>query len=167
MGIKVQIHLVHSLEIAKGVGSPIEIDKVTLSGKSGKFARVHIDVDFAKEYPSSLWATCGKRNLQGEILYEFILLFFSHCSIVGHVIDRCILVTKALYFKQKEQYNKNKREQDPGNFKRDQDRITLQEKKVDENTNTLEKFYVDNFKKRKGKNHVSEVNSSTVVGSMA
>ncbi|XP_062014597.1 uncharacterized protein LOC133745056 [Rosa rugosa] len=84
------------MEIARGVGTPLQIDKATRERQFGYFARVLIDVDLAGELPPSLMVERETHCFQIEVVYENVC---THCGRVGHMADQC----RALKSSNKEQ----------------------------------------------------------------
>ncbi|KAM7496923.1 hypothetical protein LguiA_021337 [Lonicera macranthoides] len=77
------------LEIARGVGVPLQMDSTTKNRRFGHFARVLVDVDMAGNLPSVLWVERKGHGFRVEITYEKLPLFCSGCGIVGHSFTNC------------------------------------------------------------------------------
>jgi hypothetical protein len=74
------------MEIARGVGTPLLIDKATKERQFGYFARVFVDVDLAGELPSSLMVEREAHCFPIEVVYENLC---AHCRMVDHTVDHC------------------------------------------------------------------------------
>ncbi|XP_050376340.1 uncharacterized protein LOC126793761 [Argentina anserina] len=79
-------HPRHLMEIARGVGTPLQLDKATKEREFGYYARVLVDVDLANELPSSLMVKREAHCFPIEIVYENMC---TYCGMVGHMADRC------------------------------------------------------------------------------
>ncbi|KAL6212154.1 hypothetical protein ACLB2K_017375 [Fragaria x ananassa] len=79
-------HPQHLMEIAHGVGTPLQLDKATKEREFGYYARVLVDVDLARDLPSSLMIERENHCFPIEVIYENLC---SHCGLVGHSADRC------------------------------------------------------------------------------
>ncbi|XP_024190398.1 uncharacterized protein LOC112194381 [Rosa chinensis] len=79
-------HPQHLIEIARGVGTPLQLDRATKEREFGYFARVLVDVDLAGDFPSTLMVERESHGFPIEVIYENM---FENCGIVGHTMDRC------------------------------------------------------------------------------
>ncbi|XP_050368905.1 uncharacterized protein LOC126787003 [Argentina anserina] len=79
-------HPRHLMEIARGLGTPLQLDKATKEHEFGYYARVLVDVDLANELPSSLMVEREAHCFPIEIVCENMC---SYCGMVGHMTDRC------------------------------------------------------------------------------
>lgn len=79
-------HPQHLMEIARGVGTPLQIDRATKEREFGYFARVLVDVVLAGNLPSCLMVERENHCFPIEVIYENMC---DNCGIVGHTIDRC------------------------------------------------------------------------------
>ncbi|XP_024163836.1 uncharacterized protein LOC112170762 [Rosa chinensis] len=79
-------HQQHLMEIARGVGTPLQIDKATRERQFGYFARVLIDVDLAGDLPPTLMVERETHCFPIEVVYENVC---THCGRVGHMVDQC------------------------------------------------------------------------------
>ncbi|XP_062010594.1 uncharacterized protein LOC133726979 [Rosa rugosa] len=79
-------HPQHLMEIARGVGTPLQLDRATKEREFGYYARVLVDVDLASELPTSVMVERESLCFPIEIIYENKC---THCGIVGHMVDRC------------------------------------------------------------------------------
>ena len=79
-------HPRHLMEIARGVGTPLQLDKATKEREFGYYARILVDVDLANELPSSLIVKREAHCFPIEIVYENMC---THCGMVEHMVDRC------------------------------------------------------------------------------
>ncbi|XP_062017271.1 uncharacterized protein LOC133733635 [Rosa rugosa] len=73
------------MEIAHGVGTPLQLDRATKELEFGYYARVLVDVDLARELPSSLMIERENHCFPIEVVYENLC---THCGLVGHTADR-------------------------------------------------------------------------------
>ncbi|KAL6178033.1 hypothetical protein ACLB2K_049553 [Fragaria x ananassa] len=79
-------HQQHLMEIARGVGTPLQIDKSTKERQFGYFARVLVDVDLAGDLPPSLMVERESHCFSIDIVYENMC---THCGKAGHMADHC------------------------------------------------------------------------------
>ncbi|XP_024178903.1 uncharacterized protein LOC112184899 [Rosa chinensis] len=79
-------HPQHLMEIARGVGTPLQLDRATKEREFGYFARVLVDVDMAGNLPSSLMVERETHCFPVDVVYENMC---DNCGLVGHTIDRC------------------------------------------------------------------------------
>lgn len=63
-------HPQHLMEIARGVGTPLQLDKATKEREFGYFARVLVDVDLAGNLPSSLMVERETHCFPIDVVYE-------------------------------------------------------------------------------------------------
>ncbi|KAM2866225.1 hypothetical protein COP2_022299 [Malus domestica] len=82
-------HPRHLLEIARGVGTPLQLDKATKERQFGYYARALVDVDLAVDLPSSIMVEREGHSFPIDIVYEKLPDKCNHCGILGHTIDRC------------------------------------------------------------------------------
>ena len=75
--------------IAKGIGSPLKIDKATLEGDFGHYARILIDVVLSKNLQESIILERDGHSFFVNIEYENLPDFCSHCQSVGHAVINC------------------------------------------------------------------------------
>ncbi|XP_050378170.1 uncharacterized protein LOC126795363 [Argentina anserina] len=71
-------HSRHLMEIARGVGTPLQLDKATKEREFGYNACMLLDVDLANELPSSLMVEREEYCFPIEIVYENMC---THCVI--------------------------------------------------------------------------------------
>ncbi|KAF5206115.1 hypothetical protein FRX31_004300 [Thalictrum thalictroides] len=78
------------MSIAKGVGCPIGVDKVTAERELGFYANVLIDLDLSKSLPNQILVEVddGEEFLQ-EIAYPALPKFCPHCQAIGHSKNEC------------------------------------------------------------------------------
>ncbi|KAL6212117.1 hypothetical protein ACLB2K_017338 [Fragaria x ananassa] len=79
-------HQQHLMEIARGVGTPLQIDKATKDRQFGYFARVLVDVNLADDLPSSVMVERETHCFPIDIVYENMC---THCGRVGHMANNC------------------------------------------------------------------------------
>ncbi|KAL6206463.1 hypothetical protein ACLB2K_023711 [Fragaria x ananassa] len=79
-------HPQHLMEIARGVGTPLQLDRATIEREFGYYARVLVDVDVASDLPSSLMVERETHCFPIEVVYENMC---TRCRIVGHTSNRC------------------------------------------------------------------------------
>lgn len=53
------------LNIARGIGMPLKIDRLTLDWYQGMFARVYVDVDLSKSLPERILVTL--KNIEKSV----------------------------------------------------------------------------------------------------
>ncbi|KAM1171914.1 hypothetical protein ACFXTH_022219 [Malus domestica] len=82
-------HPRHLLEIARGVGTPLQLDKATKERQFGYYARALVDVDLAVDLPSSIMVEREGHSFPIDIVYEKLPDKCNHCGILGHTVDRC------------------------------------------------------------------------------
>ncbi|KAL5699253.1 hypothetical protein ACHQM5_030183 [Ranunculus cassubicifolius] len=78
------------MRIGKGVGTPVGVDKKTISRDFGYFANVLIDVDFSKPIPEFI----NVREEDGLQFAQEVFIpkkpqFCTHCKSVGHGLYNC------------------------------------------------------------------------------
>lgn len=76
-------------DIAKGIGTPLRIDKKTLDKELGLYARILVDVDFAKEIPEQILIQRKDFEFFVYIEYERCPSFCKQCGVVGHELSQC------------------------------------------------------------------------------
>ena len=74
------------MEIARGVGTPLQLDRATKEREFGYFARILVDVDIASDLPNTLMVERESHCFPVEVMYENLC---SNCGVVGHNSDRC------------------------------------------------------------------------------
>ncbi|KAL6139471.1 hypothetical protein ACLB2K_057775 [Fragaria x ananassa] len=74
------------MEIAWGVGTPLQIDKSTKERQFEYFARVLVDVDLAGDLPPSLMVERESHCFSIDVVYENMC---THCGKAGHMADHC------------------------------------------------------------------------------
>ena len=74
------------MEIARGVGTPLQLDRVTKEREFGYFARILVDVDIASDLPNTLMVERESHCFPVEVMYENLC---SNCGVVGHNSDCC------------------------------------------------------------------------------
>ncbi|XP_061995872.1 uncharacterized protein LOC133713830 [Rosa rugosa] len=84
-------HSQHLMEIARGVGTPLQLDMATKEKAFGYFAKVLVDVDLASNLPSSLMVERENHCFPIEVIYENMC---DNCGMVGHIIDHCKCMIK-------------------------------------------------------------------------
>jgi len=76
-------------EIASGLGTPLTIDKATLSRKFGLYARVMVDVDLSSQLSDSVVVESEGFALPISVQYERKPLFCVQCKMLGHSTQNC------------------------------------------------------------------------------
>ncbi|GLT47075.1 hypothetical protein SLA2020_207950 [Shorea laevis] len=78
------------LYVARKLGNPIKVDRVTLMATRGKFARVCVEIDLRKKLPSSIDLDLEEWP-QSLVLveYEGLHKICFHCGEYGHKEDSC------------------------------------------------------------------------------
>lgn len=87
-------HPRHLMEIARGVGTPLQLDKATKERLYGYYARVLVDVDLAGDLPSSIMVERESHGFSVDIVYENLPPKCNHCGIIGHLVSNCRNLTK-------------------------------------------------------------------------
>ncbi|CAN6716814.1 unnamed protein product [Malus baccata var. baccata] len=82
-------HPRHFLEIARGVGTPLQLDKATNEHQFGYYARALVDVDLAVDLPSSIMVEREGHSCPIDIVYEKLSDKCNHGGILGHTVDHC------------------------------------------------------------------------------
>ncbi|KAK3210549.1 hypothetical protein Dsin_015255 [Dipteronia sinensis] len=79
-----------NLKPAKGIGVPLRLDRATMEGDFGHFARVLMDIDVSTVPPSSLLLERDDSH-SFFISAEYVNLptFYSTCSSIGHFPNAC------------------------------------------------------------------------------
>ncbi|XP_024195688.1 uncharacterized protein LOC112198815 [Rosa chinensis] len=77
------------MEIARGVGTPLQLDRATKERQFGYYARVLVDVDLATDLPSSIMVERENFCFPVEIWYENLPDKCSNCGVIGHSVGRC------------------------------------------------------------------------------
>ena len=77
------------MNVARGVGVPLKIDKATLDGNFGTFARILIDVDLSKELLEYLMIERLGHKFFIGITYENLPDFYKNCCAISHSIATC------------------------------------------------------------------------------
>ncbi|KAM1514066.1 hypothetical protein ACFX11_025890 [Malus domestica] len=82
------------MEIARGVGTPLQLDRATKERLYGYYARVLVDVDLACDLPHSIMVERDSHGFPVDIIYENLPPKCSHCGVVGHLLANCRYVRK-------------------------------------------------------------------------
>lgn len=77
------------MEIARGIGTPLQLDNATRERLYGYFARVLVDVDLTGELPSSIMVERENYGFPVEIVYENLPAQCGHCGLFGHMTTKC------------------------------------------------------------------------------
>lgn len=96
-------HQQHIMEIARGIGIPLQLDVATKEQRFGYYARVLVDVDLLGPLPSSVMVEREHLCFPVGIDYENLPPRCNHCSLIGHETPNCRqLKSKEAQMKQKE-----------------------------------------------------------------
>lgn len=77
-------------KLGSRIGTPLNTDKLTRTMDRVCYARVLIEVDVAKELPTSIPVRCPKGNiLTQEVYYEYIPYYCNDCKVIGHSVEGC------------------------------------------------------------------------------
>lgn len=77
------------MEMARGVGTPLQLDPMTKEGRFGFDARVLVDVDLSKPLPESIMIEREGFAFPVEVVYEKFPPICDYCGIIGHSISSC------------------------------------------------------------------------------
>ncbi|KAK1581724.1 hypothetical protein Q3G72_008459 [Acer saccharum] len=78
------------MEIARGVGIPLQLDQATRDGDYGFNGRVLVDVDLMDNLPSSLMIERDDhRGFTVEVVYENLPNICDKCNMFGHDVAKC------------------------------------------------------------------------------
>ncbi|CAN6708759.1 unnamed protein product [Malus baccata var. baccata] len=82
-------HPRHLMEIASGVGTPLQLDSATRERQYGYYARILVDVNLAGDLPTSLMVERESHGFPVEVVYENLPPKCSHCGLIGHLANSC------------------------------------------------------------------------------
>ncbi|KAK9273415.1 hypothetical protein L1049_018225 [Liquidambar formosana] len=88
-------HRQNLLEIARGVGIPLQIDRATLNQVYGHYARILVEIDMSQTPPESIRVEREGFGFFVDVYYENLPAFCSHCQSVGHDAIHCRVVKEA------------------------------------------------------------------------
>ena len=74
-------------DISSNIGTPLRIDRATIEGDFGHFARVLIEVDLSSTLQHQLCLDCQGVMYDIDVHYENLPLFCSLCHSIGHVVS--------------------------------------------------------------------------------
>ncbi|XP_062012748.1 uncharacterized protein LOC133729264 [Rosa rugosa] len=77
------------MEIAMGVGTPLQLDHHIKERSFGYYARVLVDIDLLGHLPTSIMVEQENHCFLVGIVYERLPPKCTHCGLVGHSIDKC------------------------------------------------------------------------------
>lgn len=77
------------MEMARGVGTPLQLDPMTKEGRFGFYARVLVDVDLSKPLPESIMIEREGFAFPVEVVYAKFPPICDYCGIIGHSISSC------------------------------------------------------------------------------
>ncbi|KAJ4712441.1 DUF4283 domain protein [Melia azedarach] len=75
--------------IARGVGMPLQLDKITREGIYGYYARVLMEVDVLDTLSQFLNVERGDYEFQVKLVYENLPSKCSSCRAIGHDVAKC------------------------------------------------------------------------------
>lgn len=79
-------------DISKGVGMPLRIDDKTLKKELGIYARILVDIDFARDLPEKILVQHNDNEFFVNVEYECLPMFCKHCGGIGHCASECRLI---------------------------------------------------------------------------
>ncbi|CAN6540752.1 unnamed protein product [Malus baccata var. baccata] len=82
-------HPRHLMEIARGVGTPLQLDSATRERQYGYYACILVDVNLADDLPISLMVERESHGFPVEVVYENLPPKCSHCGLIGHLANSC------------------------------------------------------------------------------
>ncbi|CAN6683166.1 unnamed protein product [Malus baccata var. baccata] len=82
-------HPRHLMEIARGVGTPLQLDSATRERQYGYYARILVDVNLTGDLPTSLMVERESHGFPVEVVYENLPPKCSHCGLIGHLANSC------------------------------------------------------------------------------
>ncbi|CAN6727000.1 unnamed protein product [Malus baccata var. baccata] len=82
-------HPRHLMEIARGVGTPLQLDSATRERQYGYYARILVDVNLADDLPTSLMVERESHGFPVEVVYENLPPKCSHCGLIRHLANSC------------------------------------------------------------------------------
>lgn len=75
--------------MSRAIGNPIKVDAATLQFQSGYYAKVLIEIDFAKTIPNKLWIMTKYGAFSQGVILTNLPKFCTKCKIVGHLPTEC------------------------------------------------------------------------------
>ncbi|KAL6204968.1 hypothetical protein ACLB2K_022234 [Fragaria x ananassa] len=82
-------HHHHIMEIAHGVGTPLQLDAATKEQRFGYYARVLVDINLLGGLPTSVMVEREHHSFPVRIEYEHLPSQCSHCGVIGHERGNC------------------------------------------------------------------------------
>ena len=76
------------MEIARGVGTPLQLDRATKERQFGYYARILVDINLASDLPSSLMVEHENFCFPVDICYEKLPDKCSNCGFIGHYVNQ-------------------------------------------------------------------------------
>ncbi|KAM2953591.1 hypothetical protein FF1_031959 [Malus domestica] len=77
------------MEIARGVGTPLQLDHATREKLYGYYARILVDVDLSADLPSTIMVEREQHGFSVDIIYENLPPTCGHCGVIGHNTNKC------------------------------------------------------------------------------
>ncbi|XP_068312484.1 uncharacterized protein [Pyrus communis] len=77
------------MEIACGVGTPLQLDHATREKLYGYYARILVDVDLSADLPSSIMVEREQHGFSVDIIYENLPSTCGNCGAIGHYTNKC------------------------------------------------------------------------------
>ncbi|KAF6153103.1 hypothetical protein GIB67_034825 [Kingdonia uniflora] len=84
------------MALGKALGTPIRVDNSTRHREFGVYARVLIEIDFAKTIPQRIYYEDEGVEVWQPIQIVEYPKFCSHCKIIDHIVSDCKAVQKAI-----------------------------------------------------------------------
>ncbi|XP_026429081.1 uncharacterized protein LOC113325056 [Papaver somniferum] len=75
--------------ICRASGDPVKVGEATLKFESGYYARILVNIDFAKKIPSKLWIKTKYRGFMQNVILTKPPKFCDKWKIIGHVLTEC------------------------------------------------------------------------------
>ncbi|XP_057770728.1 uncharacterized protein LOC130990516 [Salvia miltiorrhiza] len=75
--------------IGRYIGHPIKIDGASARRDFGQFARLLIELDMSKSFPTTLLIDNDSFSFYVEFTYENLPYYCSKCKLTGHPIEKC------------------------------------------------------------------------------
>ncbi|KAF3452087.1 hypothetical protein FNV43_RR08183 [Rhamnella rubrinervis] len=76
-------------DLVRGIGIPLKIDNITLSGNFGHFARVLVDIDLSGFVPDKLLLEITDDCIKVNLFFKSFPNFCTACHSVGHSVTKC------------------------------------------------------------------------------
>lgn len=77
------------MEMARGVGTPLQLDPMTKEGKFDFYARILVDVDLSKPLPEYIMIEREGYGFPVDVVYEKLPPLCDFCGLIGHNSSAC------------------------------------------------------------------------------